>query len=248
MFCYRHLKHINRHTMWLSLCSKRHRSTLICNQLRGINRGSVSATHSAANQLKLLEEVTLAALKKRWNPILLITLSSTLDSIQAIEDLTKVCDIHRFTGLVNYYSYMWGKCANTLPPPTNLFSTKFKFKWNGVEKNSFMKMKKRVGRDVLISYNNFSEEFIIHTDTIRIQLGGVVIQNGKPIKFYLWNLTPVKINYTTTEIELPSIVETLKTFCTVILGHHITVNTNHKNLTYENFTMEIVLHCHLLLE
>ena len=48
-----------------------------------------------------------------------------------------------------------------------------------------MKMKKRVGRDVLISYNNFSEEFIIHTDTIRIQLGGVVIQNGKPIKFYL---------------------------------------------------------------
>ena len=69
-------------------------------------------------------------------------------------------------------------------------------------------MKKIVGRDVLISYPNFSEKFIIYTDSSNTQLGGISSQNGKPISFYSHKLTPAQINYTTTEKELLSIVET----------------------------------------
>ena len=67
-------------------------------------------------------------------------------------------------------------------------------------------MKKIVGRGVLLSYSNYSIHFIIHTDVRKTQLGGVVIQNGKPIPFYSCKLTPAQINYTTIEIELLSIV------------------------------------------
>ena len=41
-----------------------------------------------------------------------------------------------------------------------------------------------VVRYVLILYPNFSEEFIIHTDARKPELGIVVRQNGKPINFY----------------------------------------------------------------
>ena len=44
------------------------------------------------------------------------------------------------------------------------------------------------------------------------------------------------------------IVETLNELCTVILVHHITVYMDHKNLKYDNFTIERVLIWHLLLE
>ena len=59
-------------------------------------------------------------------------------------------------------------------------------------------MKKIVGRDVLLSYPNFSKEFIIPTDASNTQLGGVISQNGKPIAFYSRKLIPAQITYMTT--------------------------------------------------
>ena len=59
-----------------------------------------------------------------------------------------------------------------------------------------------------------------------------MIQNEKAIAFYSRKLTPAQINYTTTEIKLLSMVETLKEFHTILLGHHIIVYSDHKNLTF----------------
>ena len=74
------------------------------------------------------------------------------------------------------------------------------FVWTDVDKYAFIGMKKIVGRDVLLSYPNFSEMFIIHIETIKKQLGGVISQNGKPTAFHSCKLTSAQINYTPTKI------------------------------------------------
>ena len=98
------------------------------------------------------------------------------------------------------------KRAHTLAHLTKLYSTKFKSKWNDVEHNHFISMQKILGCDVLLSYPNFSEIYIIHTEASKTKLGGFISQNGKLVAFHSCKLTPAQINYTTTEKKLLSIV------------------------------------------
>ena len=75
-----------------------------------------------------------------------------------------------------------------------------------------------------------------------------VAQNNKPIAFFSRKLNPAQRRYTTTERELLGIVETLKEFRNILLGHKILVYTDHKNLTYTNFNTDRVMRWRLILE
>ena len=111
-----------------------------------------------------------------------------------------------------------------------------------------MTSKKVVSRETLLSYPDFNEPFEIQTDASKLQLGAVISQKGKPVAFYSRKLNSAQVNYTTTERELLSIVETLKEFHNILLGQHIKVYTDHKNLTYKQFNTERVMRWRLILE
>jgi hypothetical protein len=49
---------------------------------------------------------------------------------------------------------------------------------------------------------------------------------------YSRKLTNPQTRYTVTELELLAIVETLREYKCILLGHLITIYTDHKNLTF----------------
>ena len=105
-----------------------------------------------------------------------------------------------------------------------------------------------IGREVLLVYPDFNAPFEINTDASKLKIGAVISQKGNPIAFYSQEMNSAQQNYTTTEKELLSVVAYLKEFCNILLGHHITVYTDHKNLTYKTFNTERVMHWRLILE
>jgi hypothetical protein len=96
----------------------------------------------------------------------------------------------------------------------SLTSNKVKFEWHSSHQQAFDKIKKFIGTKVLLCYPDFnkSDTFHLYTDTSDHQLEAVIMQDKKPIAFYLQNLNTAKERYTTTERELLSAIETCKQY------------------------------------
>jgi RNase H-like domain found in reverse transcriptase/Integrase zinc binding domain len=109
-------------------------------------------------------------------------------------------------------------------------------------------MKALIAKETLLTFPDFSQEFEIHTDASKLQLGACISQNGKPVAFYSRKLQPAQTRFTTTERELLSIVETLKEFRNILLGQKIKVHTDHENLAYKSFNSDRVMRWRLYIE
>ena len=130
--------------------------------------------------------------------------------------------------MVNYYRDMWIRQSHVLAPLAALTFKTTKWRWGPKEQKAFKTMKRLISKETMLAYPDFNKEFVIHTDASHEQLGAVISQDNWPIAFYSRKLKPEQTRYTTTEWELLSIVETLKEFCNILLGHKVIVHIDHQ--------------------
>ena len=166
----------------------------------------------------------------------------------AIAPPKNVKQLRSFLGLINYYRDMWIRRSHILAPLNALNRKGVKYEWKPEHQRAFDNIKRVMAKDTLLHYPDFNKPFEIHTDASLHQIGAVITQEGKPVAFYSRKLRNGQHNYTTTERELLAIVETLKEFRTILLGHKIKVYTDHKNLTFTQFNTERVLRWRMVLE
>ena len=143
-------------------------------------------------------------------------------------------DVRHFVGMINFYRDLYPKRAETLAPLTDLCGHKRKFTWEAQHEQAFQQMKEITEQDIMLTYPQFDKPFHIYTDASELQIGGVIMQDSKPLGFFSKKLTHTQKKYPVTEQELLAIVETIKYFRHMLLGHCIVVHTDHKNLTYPN--------------
>jgi hypothetical protein len=102
-------------------------------------------------------------------------------------------------------------------------------KWEKVHQEAFDKIKQVITNDVMLSFPDFNRPFEIQSDASDFQLEAVILQERKPA-FYSRKLNPAQRNYTTGKREMLSIVETLRAYRNILLGHEIIIYTDHQNL------------------
>jgi RNase H-like domain found in reverse transcriptase len=118
---------------------------------------------------------------------------------------------------------------------TSLTSSQVNFEWLSSRQQAFDKSKKVSGTKVLLSYPDFSKPFHLYTDASDHQLDAVIMQDKKPLAFYLRKFNTAQRQYTTTEHELLSTIETCKEYKNILLGYLIIIFTDHKNNTFNGF-------------
>ncbi|MGH7973971.1 MAG: reverse transcriptase domain-containing protein [bacterium] len=92
-------------------------------------------------------------------------------------------ELRRFIGFVNFYRDLWPRRSETLAPLAALTSTKAAFLWTDIHQKAFDELKKIMGKQILLSFPNFTIPFHVYTDASDAQLGSVIMQNNHPIAF-----------------------------------------------------------------
>jgi len=118
--------------------------------------------------------------------------------------------LRRFIGLVNYCRYMWKGRSHLMAPLTDRTSKTMAFKWTLECQHSFDELKKLISREVLLSFPDCTQKFVLMPDASDCQLGAVLMQNGKPWAFFSKKLNKCQQKHTLGEKEMLGVVEALK--------------------------------------
>ena len=86
------------------------------------------------------------------------------------------------------------------------------FTWAAAHKSAFDTLKDKLTHAPLLQLPNFTKTFDLECDACGIGLGGVLLQEGKPVAYFSEKLSGPCLNYSTYDKEFLSIVRTLETW------------------------------------
>jgi hypothetical protein len=106
------------------------------------------------------------------------------------------------------------------------------FEWDNDCEVSFQTLKHKLVNAPIWSLSESGKRFTVYTDASRIDLGCVLMQDGKVIAYGSRQLKKHERNYPTHDLELAAVVFALKSWRHYLYGETCDIYTDHKSLKY----------------
>jgi hypothetical protein len=140
--------------------------------------------------------------------------------------------VRSFLELAGFY-HRFVKDFSTIAAPLNVLMKKgMLFSWGTTQENAFTMLKDKLPHASFLQLSDFNKTFELKCDASGIGLGGVLLQDGKPVTYFSEKLSGPFLNYSTYDKELYALVRTLKIWHHYLWPKEFVIHSDHESLKY----------------
>jgi len=125
--------------------------------------------------------------------------------------------LRSFLGLASYYRKFIKNFTKIVAPLTNLLKkSAMTYEWEGACDEAFETLKGILVKVPVLKLPDFDKDFEIHSDASDFAIGGILVQEGRPVAFESKKLSETEQRWPTHKKEMWAVMHCLKTW-----GHYI---------------------------
>jgi hypothetical protein len=146
-----------------------------------------------------------------------------------------ITQVRSFLGLVGFY-HRFVKDFSTIATPLHELTKKgVVFCWGKAQEESFDTLKDKLTHAPLLQLLNFGKTFELECDASGVGIGGVLMQDGKPIAYFSEKLHGPILNYSTYDKELYALVCSLESWHHYLWPKEFVIHSDHESLKWVEF-------------
>ena len=143
-----------------------------------------------------------------------------------------ITQVRSFLGLAGFYR-RFVKDFSTIAAPLNELTKKgVAFQWGPAQDHAFNTLKEKLTCAPLLQLPNFGKTFELECDASGIGIGGVLLQEGKPVAYFSEKLSGPCLNYSTYDKELYALVRVLETWQHYLWPKEFIIHSDHESLKH----------------
>jgi hypothetical protein len=140
--------------------------------------------------------------------------------------------LRSFLGLVGFYQRVVRDFSTIAAPLNDLTKKGVPFYWGATQEHSFNTLNDKLTHAPLLELPDFDKTFELECDASGIGIGGVLLQEGKPIAYFSEKLSGPSLNYSTYDKELYALVHVLETWQHYIWPKEFVIHSDHESLKH----------------
>jgi hypothetical protein len=157
------------------------------------------------------------------------------DKIKAVREWMppqNASQVRSFLGLAGFYR-RFVKDFSTIAAPINELTKKgVPFNWGEAQEKAFEELKMKLTTAPLLALPDFGKTFEIECDASGIGIGGVLMQERRPIAYFSEKLSGPTLNYSVYDKELYALVRSLETWQHYLLPKEFVIHSDHESLKH----------------
>jgi hypothetical protein len=138
----------------------------------------------------------------------------------------------RSLGLAGFYCRFVKDFSTIAAPLHELTKKGTTFTWAAARQHAFDMLKDKLTHAPLLQLPNFNKTFDLECNASGFGLGGVLLQDGKPVAYFSKKLSGPSMNYSTYDKELIALVRTLETWQHYLWPKEFVIHSDHESLKH----------------